>query len=131
MRPFNSIQEVRFAAVPCKLRAWLWCPREQLMSCRAKLLDSCNLPKMLLCPLDTMSRERCSLSQMMCVCLSPPISQSHSDFHADLFPDTAGPCPALTAQQWAGGMNASVSNPPFMIIVCPRERSKCRLPRSA
>ncbi|KAK2716339.1 hypothetical protein QYM36_010792 [Artemia franciscana] len=35
--------------------------------------------------------------------------KSYRDYHADLFPETNGYDPPLTAQQWADGMNRSVS----------------------
>ena len=35
-------------------------------------------------------------------------SQSQSEFHSDLFPDTAGGEPALTADQWCQGENGKV-----------------------
>ena len=35
--------------------------------------------------------------------------QSYSDFHDDLFPNTAGGEPAMTAQQWFEGANEKVS----------------------
>ena len=38
----------------------------------------------------------------------PFISQSLSEFHSDLFPDTAGGEPALTATQWCSGDNTKV-----------------------
>ncbi len=37
------------------------------------------------------------------------VLQSHSDFHGDLFPDTAGELPAMTAQQWFDGANDKAS----------------------
>lgn len=36
------------------------------------------------------------------------ITQS-SDFHADLFPDTLGGTPAMTAEQWLQGANLQVT----------------------
>ena len=46
--------------------------------------------------------------------LSLTHTQSHSDFHADLFPDTAGPYSSLSAEDWAEGKNEPVSVPPIM-----------------
>lgn len=37
------------------------------------------------------------------------LQQSHSDFHADLFPDTLGGSAAMTAEQWLQGANCQVA----------------------
>ncbi len=44
----------------------------------------------------------------MCVQLECTFIQSHSDFHADLYPETPGDIPAMTAKEWLGGANDKV-----------------------
>ena len=45
-----------------------------------------------------------------CIHISLSSFQSLSEFHGDLFPDTAGGEPALSADQWCSGENAKVSS---------------------
>ena len=44
--------------------------------------------------------------------------KSHSEFHADLFPDTAGSYSCLSAEDWAAGKNEPVSLPQLHCIIC-------------
>ena len=57
----------------------------------------------------------------ICGCLLCAL-QTYTDFHEDLFPDTAGPVPAMTAQEWFDGENKQVGFPslsgPYFDGVC-------------
>lgn len=41
--------------------------------------------------------------------------QTYSDFHADLYPDTSGEVPAMSAEQWIQGSNAKVDR---VVMMC-------------
>ena len=49
--------------------------------------------------------------------------QSYSDFHADLFPDTPGNVPAMTAEQWYDGANTKVLK--TLVCVCSFVKFNC------
>ena len=41
--------------------------------------------------------------------------QSYTEYHSDIFPDTAAGIPAMTAQEWLNGENKPVSK---ILISC-------------
>uniref|UniRef100_A0A8C5BNI5 Coronin n=1 Tax=Gadus morhua TaxID=8049 RepID=A0A8C5BNI5_GADMO len=74
---------------------------------------ACAVPKM---AMDTLSCEVMRVFQLTDSCIMPISYQvprkSSQEFHADLYPDTAGRTPAQSAQEWWKGENAQVHPPP-------------------
>ncbi|CAL8266572.1 unnamed protein product, partial [Gadus morhua 'NCC'] len=70
---------------------------------------ACAVPKM---AMDTLSCEVMRVFQLTDSCIVPISYQvprkSSQEFHADLYPDTAGRTPAQSAQEWWKGENAQV-----------------------
>ncbi|XP_057672964.1 coronin-7-like isoform X3 [Corythoichthys intestinalis] len=80
------------------------------------------VPKM---ALDVMSCEVMRVLQLTDNCIVPisyqvPRKNSGYDFHADLYPDTAGPSPAMSADEWWQGGNKQVEK----VSLHPDKRSK-------
>uniref|UniRef100_A0A8C5CU86 Coronin n=1 Tax=Gadus morhua TaxID=8049 RepID=A0A8C5CU86_GADMO len=72
---------------------------------------ACAVPKM---AMDTLSCEVMRVFQLTDSCIMPISYQvpRKVEFHADLYPDTAGRTPAQSAQEWWKGENAQVHPPP-------------------
>uniref|UniRef100_A0A667YV24 Coronin n=1 Tax=Myripristis murdjan TaxID=586833 RepID=A0A667YV24_9TELE len=81
--------------------------------------------------LDVMSCEVVRVLQLTDSCIVPisyqvPRKQSGQEFHADLYPDTVGTTPAMSAEEWWKGGNKQVRTPySHFITLHPKEINSC------